>query len=91
MYQSIVNSFKNITNITTVINIVNVANTVVLINCFIMSPLRFALEYQEGVLHVFRARKEREARSSEEIEDYVCFCFKTQKLICENKAQGLNK
>ena len=31
-----------------------------------MSPLRFAPEYQEGGLHEFRARKEREARSSEE-------------------------
>ena len=56
-----------------------------------MSPLRFAPEYQEGGLHEFPAGKEREARSSEEIEDYVCFCFETQKLICENKAQGLNK
>ena len=34
----------------------------------IMSPLRFAAEYQVGALREFRARKEREARSSEEIK-----------------------
>ena len=33
-----------------------------------MSPLRFAPEYQEGALREFRARKEREARSSEEMK-----------------------
>ena len=71
MYQSIVNFFQRYhkhyySHNFLLKDIVNVANTVVLFNCFIMSPLRFAPEYQEGALREFRARKEREARSSEE-------------------------